>query len=566
MSTFPGIIGLMLCIATTLAWASDKTSFVVTNARIMTPTGTAQAMAVDNGLIVKIGTDAEVLFEKRRQTTVLDFNGKAVLPGLYDMHVHTLFAGQDLLSCKFPPGARPDVIVDAVKVCAARAKPGEWIVGGSWVDAAFAKDEQHRRLLDAAAPDNPVLLKDESLHSAWVNSLALQSAGISADSENPDGGIIERDAQGEPTGVLRETAARAVIDNVGVPDTQEQITFVKAATDIMLSYGIVGFTDALVRGDSIYGLSEYARRGDLKQYARGCIIWGPFTNDTGELIAERNVHASGRIKFDCVKIVLDGVPLMGRTAALVEPYVHTEGHPTPADHRGMLMLPQHELNEAVARFDALGLQVKFHAAGDGAVRAAIEAIAHARKVNGFIGKPHDIAHNTMIHQGDVGRFRELAFSWEFSPYIWYPTPITGVDVRNAIGPDRFQRIWPVKDALDAGALVVAGSDWPVVPSVNPWLALETLVTRKLPGNEGDAIAAGQRISLDQALRVFTANGAALMGRLDQGGTLEAGKYADFIVLDKAPADLPIGEVHKIEVRETWIAGERVYRRSKSAPQ
>ncbi|HOP20817.1 MAG TPA: amidohydrolase family protein, partial [Amphiplicatus sp.] len=146
----------------------------------------------------------------------------------------------------------------------------------------------------------------------------------------------------------------------------------------------------------------------------------------------------------------------------------------------------------------------------------------------------------------------------FSPYIWYPTPITSVDIAKAVGPKRMKRLWPIKDAIDSGALVVAGSDWPVVPSVNPWLGIETLVTREKPGGEGEPINAGQRITVEQALRIFTSNGAALMGRLDKGGTIEPGKLADIIILDRNPTKIPASEIHDTKVLKTYIGGEEVY--------
>lgn len=555
---------LLTFAATTPSIAAGSADLILRNARIHTPTGPVQSMALQNGFITAAGSNEAIEGLRVPETRVLDLGGRAVLPGLYDMHVHTLFGGQDLKSCKFAPGAAPQQIVDAVKRCVAASKPGEWIIGGSWVDAVFKPGEQHARLLDSAAPDNPVLLKDESLHSAWINTRALELAGITADTPDPEDGIIERDAAGEPTGVLRETAAMAVSRRFTKASVDDQVAAIRLATDAMLAYGIVGFTDALVSEDSIAGLSRYAASGELKQHARGCIAWGPFNEGGAPLIEQRNQYAAGRLQLDCVKIILDGVPLLARTAALLDPYEITADAPHAAAHRGMLMVPQHELNAAVARFDAEGLQVKFHAAGDGAVRAAIEAIAFARKTNGYTGRPHDIGHNSMVHPDDITRFRELGFSFEFSPYIWYPTPITSNDIAAAIGPERLARVWPIREAIAAGALVVTGSDWPVVPSANPWLALETLVTRKLPGNTGDPIAAAQAITLDAAFKVFTANGAALLGRLDQGGTLEVGKAADFIVLERSPFDMPVGEIHDIKVQETWISGERVYARSDAA--
>lgn len=531
------------------------------NGEIMTPSGWVEALAVRDGVIVAVGSQKDALAAKTENSQVVDLEGRTVLPGLYDMHVHAFFAGRQKRACNFPGKATAAVIVDTVKACVAATRPGDWITGGSWVGASFAPGEQHKRLLDAVAPDNPVVLNDESLHSVWANSKALEIAGINRDTPDPDGGRIDRDNGGEPTGVLREAAADTVSALLPKPDLATQVADIKAATDEMLSYGIVAFTDASIRKGYVEGMSEFARSGGLKQYARGCIVWGPGSSDSEDLIPRRQHYSGGRLKLDCIKLFLDGVPIESRTAAMLEPYLSTgsDDHPHGStEERGMLMIPQQKLNRAVAEFDRQGLEIKFHAAGDASVRAAIDAIEHARAVNGSGGPRHHVGHNTFIDPADLPRFQTVGFAWEFSPYIWYPTPITAVDILAAVGPRRMERLWPIKDALDTGALVTAGSDWPVVPSVNPWLGIETLVSRQLPGTRGAPIGAGQRITMQQALEVFTRNGAAMMGRLDRGGTIEVGKLADLIVLDRNPTKIDLGEVHQTRVLKTFIAGEEVY--------
>lgn len=557
-------LGLLLAgllpVAALSAQTTPPVDRIFINGAVITPSGTAEAVAIRDGAIVAVGKKDDVLALPHAPEAVADLGGNTLMPGLYDMHVHTFFAGQTKLACQFPQGAKPDLILKTVKACVAKAKPGEWITGGSWVAAVFKPGQQNRKLLDRIAPDNPVALTDESLHSVWANSKALEIAGIGQDTPNPAGGVIDRDARGEPTGVLRETAARALLDRVPKPTIDAQMAAVKAATDEMLSYGIVAFADASIRQDYAYGLAEYAKSGQLKQYARGCIVWGPNTIGGEHLIPDRQRFDQGRLRYDCVKLFLDGVPLEGRTAAMVDPYApHAHGHALDEKpEHGMLLIPQETLNKAVAEFDREGLEVKFHAAGDASVRAAADAIAYARSVNGFAGPRHDIGHNTFIHQDDVNRARQLGFAWEMSPYIWYPTPITAVDMMNAIGPERMKRLWPIKDVVDSGALVVVGSDWPVVPSVNPWLAFETMVTRQIPGATGPTIGEGQRVTREQALALLTRNGAALMGRLDRGGTLEVGKLADMIVVDRNPLTAPIGTIHQTRVLKTYISGEEVY--------
>jgi hypothetical protein len=257
-----------------------------------------------------------------------------------------------------------------------------------------------------------------------------------------------------------------------------------------------------------------------------------------------------------VKIVLDGVPTESRTAVMLEPYLHNDhgGESTS----GLPMISSDILNPAVADFDRQGLLIKFHAAGDGAVRQAIDAVAVARARNGWGGPAHDVCHNSFVNPDDIPRVRDLGMTWEFSPYIWFPTPISEHDISTVIGEERMRRWIPIKDALDTDARVVAGSDWPVVPSVNPWLAIETMVTRQVPGGGDKELGSSQKVTLEQAMRIFTENAAQYMGIRDKVGSIEPGMHADLIVVEENPYEVPITQVHKTRVLMTFIDGEKVF--------
>jgi predicted amidohydrolase YtcJ len=286
----------------------------------------------------------------------------------------------------------------------------------------------------------------------------------------------------------------------------------------------------------------------------------PGAEQSDALIAERNLYARDRLCPDCVKMALDGVPTDSHTAAMVEPYADTvEGRDDEASRKGLLQVPTEVLKEAVTRFDTMGLTVKFHAAGDAAVRQALDAIEAARMANGFSGLYHNPAHCGFVQMSDIRRARNIAATFEVSPYIWFPSPIIP-DHAKALGPERMKRAWPVRDMLDAGAFVVMGSDWAVVPSVNPWIAIETLVTRQKPGGSDEMLAEGQRITLKQAIDLFTVNSAKQMGNGDKTGRIEPGMLADLIVIDQNPYKVPITDVHKTIVKKAIINGEVVYER------
>ncbi len=476
-----------------------------------------------------------------------------VMPGLHDMHVHPLGAGMAQSACDIPHGSNAEAALAVIADCAANAEPGDWITGGGYDNNSLGTTPT-RAMLDEVAPDNPIILRDISGHSAWANSRALAIAEIDRDTADPDGGIIERDAAGEPSGVLREAAAMLVSVRIPEASVEEGAAALLWSLNEMMSYGITAFDDAGVSETTARAYEMLADRGDLKLRARGC-LWGRDMS----LIARHMEFARDKFSPTCVKLMLDGVPTDGHTAAMVDPYVdggHSD-HDQTARERGLLMIPQDELNTLVADLDRRGFTVKFHAAGDAAVRAGLNAIEFAREQNGFSGQYHNVGHNSFVQMDDIARARDMFATFEFSPYIWYPTPIIG-DIRAAVGEERMKRWIPVKDALDAGAQVVAGSDWSVVPSVNPWIAIETLVTRQVPGGGGEVLGAQERITLDQAIDIFTRQSAEQMNSGHATGTIETGKLADMIVLDRNIFEVPITDVHDTKVLMSFVGGDLVY--------
>jgi predicted amidohydrolase YtcJ len=529
---------------------------IIEDARIYTPGGWASHMAIAGGTIVAVGGAEDVTQHRRPATRVVDLDGKMVMPGLHDMHVHPSGGGMAQWRCMIPQGSNADAALAFIRGCVEKAEPGGWVEGGGW-DTASLGAAPTAAMLDRIAPDNPVFLRDISGHSAWANSRALALARIGAETADPEGGIIERGDGGRPTGVLRENAAGLVAANIPAASTERTAEALDWALGEMLSYGITAFDDAGVFRNSAEAYASLADEGRLKQRVRGC-LWGA----DAELIAERMLYARERFSPSCVKIALDGVPTDGHTAAMLEPYEplpsdNSGGHGESGREKGLLMIPQDELNRRVIALDKAGLTVKFHAAGDAAVRAGIEAIAAARAANPQGGNLHNVGHNSFIDPADIRRGVEVGAAFEFSPYIWYENPIIP-DIRKAVGEERMKRWIPIKDALDAGALVVPGSDWNVVPSVNPWIAIETLVTRQPPGGGGEPLGAAERITLEQAVDIFTRQSARQMNFDYATGTIEEGKLADFIVLDRNIFEIPITDVHQTKVLNVFIAGEQVF--------
>ncbi|MFT5711597.1 MAG: putative amidohydrolase YtcJ, partial [Halioglobus sp.] len=309
--------------------------------------------------------------------------------------------------------------------------------------------------------------------------------------------------------------------------------------------------------------TRLADAGLLKQRTRLCITWAPGDKAAEKVIAQRAKYERDGLVLDCIKIFLDGVPTDSHTAAMLVPYEgKIEGRADEAALKGLLLIDQDKLNEAVARFDAMGFTVKFHSAGDAAVRAGLDAIEYARAQNGPNGSRHNTGHCTFVSAQDMHRAETLGATFEVSPYLWSPSPIND-SITKAVGAEMIKRVWPVRELIDSGALVVPGSDWAVVPSVNPWLAVEALVTREQPGGSEKNFGKEQAISLDEAIRLFTVNSAKHRGTQDSLGKIKVGMLADLIVLDRDPYAIPVTELHQVVVNKTIINGETVYEKSYS---
>ncbi len=549
--------------------AANAVDLIMTNGHIKTAYGWSEAMAIRKGVIVAVGRAAEITALRGKDTQVLDLRGDTVLPGLHDVHVHPVFAGISARQCSISQGSPLKETLRIVKACAEKTKPNEWVTGGQW-DASALGQAPNRAMLDSVAPNIPVLLSDTSGHSSWANSKALQMVGIRKGTPDPKGGIIERDASGEPTGVLREAAADQAATHVPKHTQAEAQAALDWAVHQMLSFGITSFTEAAVGfstgvNNELEAYAALADAGRLKQRVRLCLVWAPNDKDADATIASRNFYVRDRLSADCVKIFLDGVPTDSHTAAMLQPYQGTvAGRDDEASRRGLLLVPPGTLNEAVTRFDRMGLTVKFHAAGDAAVREGLDAIEAARKANGFSPQMHNVGHCTFVSKQDIGRARAIGATFEVSPYLWGPTPIND-DITAAVGAEIIKRVWPVREMLDSGALVVPGSDWSVVPSVNPWIGIETLVTREKPGGSTDSFGKAEAISLSEAFKLFTINAATEEGVSSKVGRIEPGMLADVIVVDRNPFEAPISQVHTVAVKMTFIGGEKVFE-AKLTPQ
>ena len=545
---------------------SDNSDYLIVDAAIYTMDPRrpwAEALAVREGRILAVGSEAEVRTAAPGARRI-SLGGRMLMPGLFDVHNHFVWAGRaELYETSFPPILALDQVLDLVRSAAAQKAAGEWIVGGIFGSGLLAEMTPAARLrLDDAAGGRPVMLRDDSHHNRWVSSAALALAGIGRDTPNPLNGEIVRDtATGEATGLLKESASALVEAAVGralAADPQLDINAASHAVKRLNSYGITGVQEALTTRAVMAAIKALEARGELSAWVVGSL---PVTEaplapgEAGEeLLAMRDSHRSRHFRPDAGKIFLDGVPT-SRTAAMLEPYIPDAVYGCCWRSGTMLSVPQ--LARVLADCERRGIAVKIHCAGDAAVRGALDAVDVLRSFNGP-GLMHQIAHASFIDPAELPRFAELNVLADLSPIIWFPCVIVEA-MRSTVPAERLERFWPNRDLHEAGALIAAGSDWPVVPNPDPWLGLQGLVTRRDPtGQFPGALWPEQALPLHAALQAYTTNPAKALGLDAETGSLVPGKSADFIVLDRQLFEVPTDTLAQTRVLATCFEGRVVH--------
>ncbi len=530
----------------------------------------AEAFAIKGDKIVQVGTTDEILELRDKDASVVDLRGYTVLLGLIDDHLHPEMAVEQYNNVIVDELATTWEEFKQIVATELRDHPEkEWVFGGNldylWDDGSDIQmfgQPSHKRILDELIPDKPAFFWETSGHAALVNSKALEVVGITDDSPDPIGGHYVKDENGKLTGVLRELAAHVVWERflATLPEPkvigEQQL---KPMFSYLNSFGLTSITEPWSR--EMYG-KAFKYLDDNKELTIRITTYATDTVDfatkemqelSKQYIYNHKDYSGDMVQLVGVKYILDGAAT-GQTAVVVEPYEGTDYHGpwrnTPEDYR-----------EGLHRYDEMGLVVHAHCAGDGAARMVLDAVEELRKKPGNNADKlqHRIAHTSMIHPDDVPRIAELNVWAEFSPVFWYDMPAIRV-VENDIGKHRVNKyMFPIKPIVDSGASVSIGTDWAVTP-VNPFIALETVVTRRGPGvTEGPSLNAEEyAIPLETAVWMYTQGGADSQKLGDKIGSITAGKFADFVVLDQNIFEVPIHEVHKTKPLSTVVGGQDVY--------
>jgi len=535
--------------------STDRPDLAFLGATVETMTddaGPADAVAVQDGRIAFVGSSADLRPMIGPATRVVELDRETLLPGFQDAHVHPIEGGMLARSCDLHDLTGATAYLEAIATYASAHPEREWIHGSGWSLPAFPRGEPHRSLLDAIVPDRPAFFESDDGHVAWANSRALAISGIDRTTPEPTNGRIVRDADGEPAGTLHDGAIELVYRHAPTATHADLLEGLRVAQSHLHSLGITAWQDAIVRPEALPVYREAAEAGWLTARVIAALWW---EHEAGlEQIEaferQRSASAVGRLRADSVKLMLDGI-LESQTAFVTSPYTGSDGW------SGNPFIDPDLLREAVIDLDRRGFQAHFHAIGDGAIRLALDTVQAARAANGAGDHRHHIAHIELVNPDDVPRFGQLGVVANMQPF-WASDDDAMRTLRvPVLGPERAGWQYPFASLLRTGATLAGGSDW-TVTTANPLLEIEVAVTRVAPTTRDVApFLPDERLSLDAALRAFTI-GSAYVNHLDETGTIEVGKLADLVVLDRNLRAADAGPIGEATVRQTFVEGQEVF--------
>ena len=519
-------------------------------------------LLVDDGRVVDVvGPDGPDTLDRSHE--VVDLGGGLVSPGFTDAHCHPIQGGLERMQCDLTgAGTREDYLA-LVRAYADRYD-GEWVSGGGWQMAAFPGGTPSAADLDSVVPDRPAVLHNRDHHGAWVNSRALELAGVTAETPDPPDGRIERLPDGSPQGTLHEGAVNLVVRLLPALAPSAYRAGLLEGQRYLFSLGVTAWQDAIVgaydgMADTGSTYEDAIERGDLVADVVGALWWERERGleQVAELVERRRTRSGGRFRATSVKIMQDGV-CENFTAAMLSPYLDGHGHATA--NRGHSFVEGEELRRVVVALAAEGFQVHVHAIGDRGVREALDAFAAARDAGHDPDLRHHIAHIQVIHPDDVARFAELGVAANAQALWACHEPQMDELTIPFLGDERSAWQYPFGDLQRSGARLVMGSDWPV-SSPDPLAAIHTAVTRTTYGDAREPFLPDQAVDLTTAFAAYTAGSAWVNGRdrTDGGGVLAPGHVADLAVLDRDPFAAPPDEIGAATVVSTWVAGREVYR-------
>ena len=559
--------------------ADNTADLLFTNGYVYTggtnPT-TAEAVAVKEGKIIFVGSASDAEMYVGDETTQIDLAGKLLMPSFFETHAHCQSQTSMIYSVNLKGLKSVDEYLSTIREFADSNPDAVAITGFGWLNTMFPPEGPSKELLDEISTDIPISMTSEDYHSAWVNSKALEMGNITKDTPDPPGGgVIEHTASGEPSGTLRESAS-GLIENI-LPDyTVEQYKEgIKAYQEMAHSLGFTGaFDAALGQGsNAIEAYKDLAQNGELKMRFRGVYVTDPEQGpeQVAALAAAKEKDDVGDLfKITNLKIFEDGV-IEGLTAYLLEPYAPGTGK--PEGYKGEPKWELENLKKVIAAGEKAGFQIHIHAIGDGALKDSLDALEYAKTENGEGDYRNAITHLQLVSPEDFPRFKELGVIAAVNPYWHFKDDYYYNIQLPYLGEPRAEHEYPMKSFLDHEVVIASASDYPVTAPPNPLFGIEVGITRTVP--DGDLIYGltsdvgnskykvplwpEECVSLEDMVQSYTYNGAYANFLEEETGSIEVGKSADLIIIDKNLFEIQPTEISKAKVLFTMFSGEEVYR-------
>ena len=514
------------------------------------------AVAVKDGRFLAVGSGRDIQGVVGKGTRVVDLGGAFAMPGFIDGHIHPaqpylLEEGGALL---FPESYSKEQIAEAIAAYLKKNPNAPHIVGEKWAIGLFPKGRANREWLDSMVSDRPAILRDETRHGAVANTAMLKLAGITRDTPQPKYGFIEKDPKtGEPTGYLAETAMQAVFSKLPMYPDEVWERALKRAMQKLTAWGVTGFNDMSANAPQFRAYRRMERAGSLHFHVSGSVPMNDWAKDRvvdpDPLLAMTDEYRSPL--FDPIgrKWWADGTPF-SKTSLMVAEY--------PGGGHGTMCVDETDLDRMILEARKGGL-VRVHAMGDGTVRTILDVFEQVRKLDPeSISQPHHIAHCAFLRDEDIPRFRRLNVVAEFSPMQFYRGPLTAL-AEEALGAESMKYFANIKKTIESGAQVTVGSDWPTgAVDANPLRMLQVLVTRKDPYVKNTDEPLGDTIGLEDAIRIMTLGAAYSMRKETELGSIEKGKAADMVILDRNLFEIDPSSIIDCKVVYSIFAGKIVY--------
>jgi predicted amidohydrolase YtcJ len=554
-------LGLLLSPIAVWAQAKPAADLIVTNANVWTVDSKlpkAQAVAIIGDRIVAVGSQADVQGWRGASTRVIDAAGKLVLPGFNDAHVHFVSGGQQLDAVDLNDATSAEEFVKRVAQQASRTPNKQWITGGDWDETKWSPAQlPTKEMIDAVTPDNPVFLNRYDGHMSLANSIALRLAGVTASTPDPPGGSIVRDAQGNPTGALKDAAMGYVFKVIPPLSHDQRLHAVQRALSHAASLGVTSVQDMNPEYADIAVYSELLDRGQLttRIYAAPLIT----QVDDQVKIGIRRAFGSPYLRIGALKAYADG-SLGSATAYFFEPFADQ-----PNNH-GLLsdeMHPISLMHDRMMKADAAGLQLCTHAIGDAGISAILDIYTDLVKVHGKADRRFRIEHAQHMAAKDFARFADLGVIASVQPYHAIDD---GRWAEKRIGHDRASRTYAFRTFLNDGVRLAFGTDWNVAP-LNPMLTLYAATTRAtLDGKNPNGWFPEQKLTVVEAVQAYTMGSAYAEFQDQEKGSITPGKLADMVIVNDDIFQIDPVKIRDVKVTKTIVGGKVVWEAPSGAAQ